>query len=436
MASDSAPTVKESAPVGLVPELGDQLRQARKSRCFSQRALAAAADVDLATVKRLERGKGTVGPLCSVLNALDHRFAHQPPDAALGPWMASVRKAAGYSQARLAVATGLSKPTIIQTEHGRGNLQSLLQVMRVLRMEINITPSADALLGAQLFLGDCLEILPGLPDHSVHAIIADLPYSLTILEWDQPIPLEPLWEQFRRVLKPNGVVVLTASQPFTTMLAASNLPWLKYSLIWEKTRPTGFLQARGRPLKKHEDILVFSLAKTIGEGRSKNRMTYNPQDLIELSTPVRSRNGKMANGGLVYNGRYDSRLPNTKLHGDGSMFNGDCIRGGGRHQTHTNYPTSILRFASASNPTHPTQKSLELFRYLVRTFSNEGETVLDCCFGSGTTGVAAVLEGRKFIGVEREAAYFKMAQERIVKAKAGLYGKTISVPCKEPFPVN
>ncbi len=392
MPFDAAHSVNESTISQAAEWLGAALREARRSRNLTQRGLAGDAGIDLATVRGLEGGAGTVGSLLAVLGVLESSFADQPAGCDLGPGIAATRKAAGFSQQALAARIGVSKPTIIQVEHGRGNLRSLLLAMGALGMATTLVPVADPFHGARLILDDCMVAMPTLPDRSVNAIIADLPYSLTAWDWDQPIPLEPLWEQFRRLLKPTGVVILSASQPFTTMLAASNLPWLKYALVWEKNRATGFLHAKQKPLKVHEDILVFSPATTVYEGRSKRPMTYNPQGLVELQQPVASRSGRTM---------------------DPVLFNGKRVVGGGSQKSHTNYPTSILRFASERKPIHPSQKPLDLMRYLVRTYTNEGDTVLDCCFGSGTTGVAAVLEGREFIGIEKNSDFFNVAAERM-----------------------
>lgn len=228
------------------------------------------------------------------------------------------------------------------------------------------------------------------------------------------------------ILTPTGVVVLTASQPFTAELVMSNPEWFKDALVWEKSRATGFLQARKRHLKKHEDILVFSPGTVVsGKGHQTARnMTYNPQGLVELEGPIRSRNGNMKGGALSYSGGYNTLSPvyrpcyikpNVNRNGEANTFNGKAIMGDGRNQTHTNFPTSILRFASETMPVHPTQKPLDLMRYLVRTFTNEGDTVLDCCVGSGTTGVAAIMEGRRFVGIERDESYFQMATDRLMK---------------------
>ena len=425
MPFDSLETVNETTLNRAAENLGQSLRQGRRSRKFTQLGLATAAGIDLATVRGMEGGLGTAGSLVAVLGVLESRFAAQPSGVELGAWIAATRKFAGYSQQALATRIGVSKPTVIQVEHGRGNIRSLLKIMAALGAAPTIVPQTDPLHGARLFCGDCMDVMPTLPDRSVDAIIADLPYSLTALEWDQPIPLAPLWEQFRRLLKPNGAVILTASQPFTSRLVMSNPDWFKYALVWEKSRATGFLQAKKWHLKKHEDILVFSPGTVVaGKGHQTVRnMTYNPQGLVELEKPVRSRNGSMLGGALKYSGGHNTLSPvyrpsyfkpNLTQSGEPSTFNGKAITGDGRNQTHTNYPTSVLRFASETKPVHPTQKPLDLMRYLVRTFTNEGETVLDCCFGSGTTGAAAIAEGRQFIGIEKDAGYFEMGRERLL----------------------
>ena len=393
--------------------LGDSLRNARRVKQFSQARLAEAAGINIATLQGLERGRGTMGSLTRVLTVLDQKFVDQPSDFDLGGWLAARRKSAGLTQQGLASRIGVSKPTIIQIERGHGNIKSLLRFAGAIGVAPIVAPMTDPFRQTRLYCGDCLKVMPTLATGSVNAIITDLPYSLTNLEWDQPIPLEPLWEQFRRLLSPTGVVILTASQPFTSELVVSNREWFKYALVWEKSRATGFLQASKRHLKKHEDILVFSPG-TVVSGKmhqTVRNITYNPQGLVELKKPVRSRNGTMKGGAMKYSGGFNTLSPVyrpcfTTLGIDDNA--GEC-----RKRTHTNYPTSVLRFASEAKPVHPTQKPLDLMRYLVRTFTNKGDTVLDCCFGSGTTGLAAVMEGRWFVGIERDEGYFKIAEDRL-----------------------
>lgn len=227
----------------------------------------------------------------------------------------------------------------------------------------------------RLIQGDCLEVMKQIPDSSVDMVMCDLPYGTTQNKWDSVIPLELLWREYRRVCKPSAAIVLTASQPFTSVLGASNLAGLRYAWVWEKNAATGHLNAKRMPMKLHEDILVFSDAPH----------AYYPQGLQPLGKVVRRGN----NGGNF---------------GKSGTEN---------FQEWTNYPRSILRFASDSGAVHPTQKPVALMEYLIRTYTNEGDTVLDNTMGSGTTGVACVNTGRKFIGIEKDPKYFDVACNRI-----------------------
>jgi len=273
MPFDHRPAVNETTLMDAAERLGEEVRTARKLRQLSQRKLAEAAGIDLATVQNLERGRGTLGPLNAVLAILDHRFSDQADDEAVGAWIAKRRKAAGYSQADFAARVGLSKPTIVQIEHGRGKVDGLLRAMRILGLAPTLVPKGVPVNGVQIFHGDCLEVMSTLTAGSVDAIIADLPYASTRFDWDQPLPLDQMWSEFRRLLKPTGAVVLTASQPFTAELVVSNREWFKYALVWEKSRPTGFLHAKQMVLKSHEDILVFSAGVVVGRHRSGRQMT-------------------------------------------------------------------------------------------------------------------------------------------------------------------
>lgn len=392
MPFDATQKVNETTTFTGADRLGASLRALRRHRRMTQHELASAAAMDIATLRQLEAGGGTVAPLIRATGILNGRFVGQPTGLALGAWIAAARKGAGLTQSTLAGLVGVSKPTIVQIEHGQGSVRSLTGAMKSLGLAPELTPQSALGVSVQLHAGDCLDILPTLPAGSVHAIITDLPYGTTELDWDHPIPLAPLWDQFRRLLTPNGTVIMTASQPFTSQLIASNLEWFKYSLVWEKTRPTGFLHAKHMPLKKHEDVCVFSPGVVVGRHRSTRQMTYHPQNLEPLPTPKRRANGY--------------------THG---TFIGRKL-GASTVQTHTNYPTSILRFPSAVAPIHPTQKPVDLMRYLVRTYSNPGDTVLDCCMGSASTGHACVLEGRQFIGVEKDAKHFQAGKSRMDKA--------------------
>jgi site-specific DNA-methyltransferase (adenine-specific) len=241
-----------------------------------------------------------------------------------------------------------------------------------------------------LHLGDCLQLMKAIPDGSVDMIMCDLPYGTTACSWDSVIPFEPLWAEYRRILAPLGAVVLTAGQPFTSVLAVSNLEWFKYCLVWEKTRALGFMNAKNKPLNKHEDILVFSPGTCAN--KSQRRMTYNPQDLIP--------HGKVVSG-------IKACAADSAGHGFGRP--GHKAE---RVQEFTNYPGSVLKFAGEPKPVHPTQKPVALMEYLILTYTNEGELVLDNCMGSGTTG-------RRFIGMEQNPEYFALAENRIQTAYIG-----------------
>lgn len=262
----------------------------------------------------------------------------------------------------------------------------------------------------ELYQGDCLEQMLNIPDHSVDLILCDLPYGTTdrsgveskgnnrLLKWDTVIPLDLLWEQYRRILKPLGTVSLTADQPFTSQLIMSNLDWFKYEWIWKKKKTTGFLLANYRPMKETEDVVIFSPGGAAAASRNGKNMTYNPQGLIEKK--VKKKNNPKRLGKFLHNPEHMGE--NNKLLHESEY-----------EQKWTNYPSEIIEFGLDRDVIHPTQKPVALMEYLIRTYSNEGETVLDNCMGSGTTGVAAVKCNRKFIGIEADADYFTKASERI-----------------------
>ncbi len=223
-----------------------------------------------------------------------------------------------------------------------------------------------------------------IPDGSVDMVCADTPYGTTACKWDSIIPLEPMWEQLKRIIKPNGAIVMTAGQPFTSVLITSNLKMFKYSLIYQKTIGTSPMLAKKQPMRKHEDICVFY----------KKQPAYNPQ--MEKGKPYTD---KARESGLdaINNG-----VRGTKK---------AIINKGNR------YPSSVQLFSNGNNGNvHPTQKPVALMEYLIKTYTNEGETVLDFCFGSGTTGVAAKNLNRKFIGIEMDEGYFEIAKNRIESA--------------------
>lgn len=243
----------------------------------------------------------------------------------------------------------------------------------------------DRKLGAKeisnvLFEGDCLKILPFFPDHSVDLVLCDLPYGSTQNMWDSVIPLEPLWKQYKRILKPSGAIVLTAHGVFTAKLILSNEKWFKYKIVWEKSKPTNFLNAKRQPLRKHEDICVFY----------KNQPFYHPE--MSIGEP------------------YDKGVRKNQLSGSYGEFLPARVRSKGAR-----YPTDVVYFKTAESEGpvwHPTQKPVELGRYLVRTYTEPGALVLDNAFGSGSFLVAAAMEGRRYVGIEqnRDVHLFKRIQ--------------------------
>jgi len=243
----------------------------------------------------------------------------------------------------------------------------------------------------KLFNGDCLEVMKDIPDGSVDMILCDLPYGTTACKWDSVIPFESLWEQYKRIIKPNGAIVLTASQPFTTKLIASNFDMFKYEWIWHKNRPTNFAHAKNKPMKKHENILVFSTGTTVHKTQSENRMPYFPQGVSKIDSKSITKNASE---------KTDAFFSDRPSHGE---FIRDT----------TGYPNSVLEFKTDQLGIHPTQKPVALMEYLIKTYTNEGETVLDNCMGSGTTGIACINTNRNFIGIEKDENYFKIASDRI-----------------------
>ena len=228
--------------------------------------------------------------------------------------------------------------------------------------------------------GDCLEVMPQIPSGSIDMILCDLPYGTTTCAWDTIIPFEPLWAEYKRIIKKHGAIVLTASQPFTSVLVMSNPKGFKHEWVWDKVRPSGFQVAKYKPMQRHESALVFT---SKGE-----RVNYFP--IMELrDKPVK--------------GRVASSSESSPLkYSDGKT----------RIYTRKN-PQSIIIFPKPNRAVHPTQKPVSLFEYLIKTYTNKGETVLDNCIGSGTTAIAALNTGRYFIGIEKEKKYFDIANERI-----------------------
>lgn len=230
----------------------------------------------------------------------------------------------------------------------------------------------------KLIQGDCLEVMKDIPDKNIDMILCDLPYGTTACKWDTIIPFEPLWGQYKRIIKDNGAIVLFGSEPFSTLLRYSNLKMYKYDWIWEKEQGANFMLCKYQPYKVHEIISVFS----------KKKHLYNPQ--MTEGKPYIS--GKGTSGDITNN----VIKIQTKNNG-------------------TRYPRSIQRFNTdkAKDSFHPTQKPVALLEYLIKTYTNEGETVLDNCMGSGSTGVACKNTNRDFIGIELDENYFNIAKQRI-----------------------
>lgn len=235
----------------------------------------------------------------------------------------------------------------------------------------------------RLYEGDCFDIFPGIPTGSVDLVLCDLPYGATQNAWDVPLSYEALWAAYRRLLAPKGVIVLTATQPFASHLISTNPTMFRYDLVWRKNKSSGFLNAKKQPLRQHEQILVFY----------ERQPTYNPQ----MTTGH-------APGNKAVRVRHSTNYnPISKP----TTYGGSTER----------YPTSVVDIPVLNNDSpereHSTQKPVELMAYLVRTYTNEGDTVLDNCMGSGTTGVACAQLGRKFIGIEKFPEFFATAQKRL-----------------------
>ena len=234
----------------------------------------------------------------------------------------------------------------------------------------------------KLYMGDCLELMPLIADESIDMILCDLPYGTTACKWDTIIPFDKLWEQYERIIKPNGAIVLTASQPFTSALVMSNPKMFKYEVIFKKNIPSNPLLAKKQILKYHENICVF----------------YKMQPIFNPETKKRADGNFRKNAKAEYEQR--GVFGNTK------MTAGD----GGKEWV---FEGSVIEITSRDRGLHPTQKPVELFEKLIRTFTNEGDLVLDNTMGSGTTGVACVNTNRNFIGIEKDENYFAMASKRI-----------------------
>lgn len=305
----------------------------------------------------------------------------------------ALRSSAGFELLDVVQRFDAPFPDVARWETGLEDAP--VRILDALRRESNAT---SVTFENTLLEGDCLELMNSIPNHSIDLVLCDLPYGTTQNRWDSVIDLSRLWREYRRILKPNGVVVLTAQGVFTAKLILSNEEWFKYKIVWEKSKPTNFLNAKKQPLRKHEDVCVFYAKPP----------TYNPQ---------------MGPGQA-----YDKGIRKNQLSGSYGDFQPAHVKSeGGR------YPADIVYFKTAeSEPErtvwHPTQKPVELGRYLIRTYSNEGDVVLDNAFGSGSFLVAAALEKRHFIGIERNEEvhlfkdqridYVAVAAERLARAGA------------------
>ena len=233
----------------------------------------------------------------------------------------------------------------------------------------------------KLYKGDCLEVMKEIPDKSVDMILCDLPYGTTSCKWDVIIPFDKLWEQYNRIIKNNGVIVLFGSQPFTSLLVTSNIKNFRYEIIWEKEQAVNFAFQKKQIGKVHENICVFY----------KKQPTYNPQ-MREGFKPQQS--------GSKMNVLSHSRITSGRNQREGKA---------------DRYPISIVKFNRDRLRLHPTCKPIKLLEFLIKTYTNENETVLDNCMGSGSTGIACLNTNRKFIGIEKEEKYFEIAKERIIE---------------------
>lgn len=241
----------------------------------------------------------------------------------------------------------------------------------------------------KLLQGDCLELMSNIPDESIDMVLADLPYGSTKNKWDSQIPLDQLWEGYKRIIKPRGCIALFAQVPFAQILGASNLEMLKYEWIWEKPMSTGRLNCNFAPMKAHENILIFSKSAACYVKDKSRAMKYFPQ-MTEGSPYIVKYRGNSTN----YDMKWQRQIT--------TINNG------------TRYPRDVQKFTHDKDKYHPTQKPVALLEYLIRTYTEEGDTVLDNVMGSGSTGVAAVNTGRNFIGIELDENYFNIAKERIM----------------------
>jgi len=315
----------------------------------------------------------------------------------------------------------------------------------------------------KLIHGDCLEEMKKIPDESIDMVLTDPPYGTTACKWDTVIPLEPMWEQLKRIIKPNGAIVMTASQPFTSVLVTSNIDMFRYSWVWEKEQGSGFLSAKKLPLKSHEDVVVFYLDEAEVKGRSslfvelrnyfnkeKEKAGLSNSELktllgngmaahyftngIQWTLPTEGNYEKLQTTGHFqinyaelllqykslsklcgskYNPQMEKGKSYTCKQGSGSEVYQNKSNAVTTENNGTRYPKTVIKIKRDKNKIHPTQKPVALMEYLIKTYTNKGETVLDFTMGSGTTGVACRNLNRNFIGIELDETYFEIAKERI-----------------------
>ena len=253
----------------------------------------------------------------------------------------------------------------------------------------------------KIYKGDCLDVMKGIDDESIDMVFSDLPYGTTRLKWDCQIDLELLFLEYERVIKPKGAIVLFGNQPFTSKLVMTRPSLYKYSWMWVKPFPTGFLNANYRPMLSFEDILVFSKAGA-GAGSKDDNMNYYPQGLIEINRKKRNKKGTRG-----------QHIHDTINCGNENVLNSNKEY----EQKYTGYPNNILECERDEPQLHPTQKPVVLCEYLIKTYTNEGNLILDSCCGSGTVGVACRNLNRRFILIEKEDKYCEIANERVFKTK-------------------
>ena len=247
----------------------------------------------------------------------------------------------------------------------------------------------------ELLHGDCLELMKNIKDKSIDMILCDLPYGTTSCKWDSIIPFEPLWEQYKRIIKDNGAIVLFGQQPFTTLLISSNINEFRHNIIWHKDKCANFIHAKNQPRKTTEDIIVFSKEGSGFVHNSKNKCTYNPQ-MVSRKPRKQMKETKRSENIIEIRGK-------SCAFKQGEDFIPD-----------KSYPENIVYFKTEhKNRLHPTQKPIALLEYLIKTYTNEDEVVLDNCMGSGSTGVACININRNFIGMEKNEKYFEIAKDRI-----------------------